>query len=115
MVVGGAQQREVLRIGPIRFSFIRISYAISRKARRTPHRDRFQMTKMERADQVTRLLDKIVALPLGHPDRFRFLTYAEQLFEEPAVDCGARDPGNLAQATESASVLGALNDAAIAA
>jgi hypothetical protein len=35
--------------------------------------------KMEKFEQVDRWLDLIARLPLGHPDRMRFLTYAEQI------------------------------------
>jgi hypothetical protein len=36
-------------------------------------------TKMARLEQVDRLLNLVDELPLGHPDRLRFLTYAEEI------------------------------------
>jgi hypothetical protein len=37
--------------------------------------------KMQRLDRVAGWLDKVVRLPIGHPDRLRFLTRAEQILE----------------------------------
>ena len=34
--------------------------------------------QMDRLDQASRLLDEVMRLPLGHPDRLRYLTLAEQ-------------------------------------
>jgi hypothetical protein len=39
------------------------------------------MTTMEKLDRVSALLDKVAQLSLGHPDRLRLLTIAEQIFE----------------------------------
>ncbi len=36
-------------------------------------------TKMARLEQVDRWLNLVDELPLGHPDRLRFLAYAEQI------------------------------------
>jgi hypothetical protein len=36
-------------------------------------------TKMARLEQVDRLLNLIDELPLGHPDRLKFLAYAEEI------------------------------------
>ena len=38
-------------------------------------------TTMAKLERVSGLLDKVMQLPLGHPDRLRFLTYAEQVLE----------------------------------
>ena len=48
-------------------------------------------TKMARLEQVDRWLNLVDELPLGHPDRLRFLAYAEQIIagavpEEEAMD-----------------------------
>jgi hypothetical protein len=48
-------------------------------------------TKMARLEQVNRWLNLVDELPLGHPDRLRFLAYAEQIIagavpEEEAMD-----------------------------
>jgi hypothetical protein len=48
-------------------------------------------TKMARLEQVDRLLNLVNELPLGHPDRLKFLAYAEEIIagavpEEEAVD-----------------------------
>jgi hypothetical protein len=43
------------------------------------------VTTNSKLDRVSELLDLILSLPLGHPDRLRFLTCAEQIFEEPAA------------------------------
>lgn len=37
--------------------------------------------QLERVNQVDHLLDKVMSLPLGHPDRLRYLTLAEQSLE----------------------------------
>jgi hypothetical protein len=37
--------------------------------------------QLERVDRVDHLLDKVMSLPLGHPDRLRYLTLAEQSLE----------------------------------
>jgi hypothetical protein len=37
--------------------------------------------QLERVNQVDRLLDKVMSLPPGHPDRLRYLTLAEQSLE----------------------------------
>jgi hypothetical protein len=39
------------------------------------------MTTMEKLDRVSALLDEVAQLSLGHPDRLRLLTIAEQFFE----------------------------------
>ena len=39
------------------------------------------MTTMEKLDRVSALLDKVAQLSLGHPDRLRLLTIAEQILE----------------------------------
>ena len=36
-------------------------------------------TKMARLEQVDRLLNLVNELPLGHPDRLKFLAYAEEI------------------------------------
>jgi hypothetical protein len=36
-------------------------------------------TKMARLEQVDRLLNLVDELPLGHPDRLKFLAYAEEI------------------------------------
>jgi hypothetical protein len=41
-------------------------------------------TKLEKWAQVDKWLDMVIRLPLGHPDRLRFLTYAEQILEGSA-------------------------------
>lgn len=38
--------------------------------------------QLERLDQASRLLDEVMRLPLGHPDRLRYLTLAEQSLED---------------------------------
>lgn len=37
--------------------------------------------QLERVNRVDRLLDKVMSLPLGHPDRLRYLILAEQSLE----------------------------------
>lgn len=69
------------------------------------------MTRMERVEQVTMWLDKVEALPPGHPDRLRFLTYAEQLFEERPADRPAGDPVGGARAGNGDVALGGPKDA----
>jgi hypothetical protein len=39
---------------------------------------------IERLDEVNRWLDEVMRLPLGHPDRLRLLTRAEQVFRGAA-------------------------------
>ena len=36
-------------------------------------------TKMARLEQVDRVLNLVDELPLGHPDRLKFLAYAEEI------------------------------------
>jgi hypothetical protein len=38
--------------------------------------------QLERLDQASRLLDEVMRLPPGHPDRLRYLTLAEQSLED---------------------------------
>jgi hypothetical protein len=40
--------------------------------------------KMKRLEQVMSWLDQVDQLPVGHPDRLRFLTQAEQVLYGPA-------------------------------
>jgi hypothetical protein len=40
--------------------------------------------QMKRLELVDQWLDKVGQLPPGHPDRLRFLTYAEQILEGAA-------------------------------
>jgi len=40
-------------------------------------------SKMDRMDQAGRWLDEVMRLPLGHPDRLRYLTFAERALEGP--------------------------------
>ena len=40
-------------------------------------------TQMDRLDQAGRWLDEVAKLPLGHPDRLRYLTLAERALEGP--------------------------------
>jgi hypothetical protein len=40
--------------------------------------------KLERLDRANRWLDEVACLPPGHPDRLRYLTFAEQILEGPA-------------------------------
>jgi len=40
-------------------------------------------SKMERMDQAGRWLYDVMRLPLGHPDRLRYLTFAERALEGP--------------------------------
>jgi len=37
--------------------------------------------QLDRLDESSRLLDKVMSLPPGHPDRLRYLTLAEQSLE----------------------------------
>jgi hypothetical protein len=37
--------------------------------------------QLDRLDQASQLLDEVMRLPLGHPDRLRYLTLAEQSLE----------------------------------
>ena len=39
---------------------------------------------MQRLDLVAGWLDKVGRLPIGHPDRLRFLPYAEQVLDGPS-------------------------------
>ena len=39
---------------------------------------------IERLDEVNRWLDEVMRLPLGHPERLRLLTRAEQVFDGAA-------------------------------
>jgi hypothetical protein len=43
-------------------------------------------TTMAKLDRVSALLDKVAELSLGHPDRLRLLTIAEQVLEEGSSD-----------------------------
>lgn len=40
-------------------------------------------SKMDRVAQAGRWLDEVMRLPLGHPDRLRYLTFAERALEGP--------------------------------
>jgi hypothetical protein len=53
-------------------------------------------TKMARLEQVDRLLNLVDELPLGHPDRLKFLTYAEEIIAGavPKEEAGAPAPMN---------------------
>jgi hypothetical protein len=42
-------------------------------------------TQMDRLDQAGRWLDEVMRLPLGHPDRLRYLTLAERALEGPTT------------------------------
>jgi hypothetical protein len=42
------------------------------------------MRTMQRIAAVSVWLDRINALPLGHPDRLQFLSYAEELLAAPS-------------------------------
>jgi hypothetical protein len=48
-------------------------------------------TKMARLEAVDRLLNLVDELPLGHPDRLRFLAYAEEVIAGavPEEEAGA--------------------------
>ena len=48
-------------------------------------------TKMARLEQVDRLLNLVNELPLGHPDRLKFLAYAEEIIAGavPEEEAGA--------------------------
>ena len=48
-------------------------------------------TKMARLEQVDRLLNLVNELPLGHPDRLKFLAYAEEIIAGavPETEAGA--------------------------
>jgi hypothetical protein len=48
-------------------------------------------TKMARLEQVDRLLNPVDELPLGHPDRLKFLAYAEEIIAGavPETEAGA--------------------------
>ena len=43
------------------------------------------ITTVAKLDRVSELLDEILLLPLGHPDRLRLLICAEQVFEGSAT------------------------------
>ena len=43
------------------------------------------VTTNSKLDRVSVLLDLILSLPLGHPDRPQLLTCTQQIFEEPAA------------------------------
>ena len=47
--------------------------------------------KMARLEQVDRLLNLVDELPLGHPDRLKFLAYAEEIIAGagPKEEAGA--------------------------
>jgi hypothetical protein len=49
-------------------------------------------TKMARLEQVDRLLNLVDDLPLGHPDRLKFLSYAEEIIAGavPKEEAGAQ-------------------------
>jgi hypothetical protein len=38
--------------------------------------------QLDRLDESSRLLDKVMSLPPGHPDRLRYLALAEQSLED---------------------------------
>ena len=53
------------------------------------------MSTMEKLDRVSALLDKVTQLSLGHPDRLRLLTIAEQILEGSPDQLSTRqDPAN---------------------
>jgi hypothetical protein len=42
--------------------------------------------KIKRLEQVMRWLDQVDQLPIGHPDRLRFLTQAEEVLYGPTPE-----------------------------
>jgi uncharacterized protein HemY len=38
--------------------------------------------QLERMDRANRWLDEVARLPPGHPDRLRYLSFAEQILED---------------------------------
>jgi hypothetical protein len=48
--------------------------------------------QLERLDETSRLLDKVMSLPLGHPDRLRYLTLAEQSLDDQPPASRRRGP-----------------------
>jgi uncharacterized protein HemY len=53
--------------------------------------------QLERLDRANRWLDEIARLPPGHPDRLRYLSFAEQILEDkplPARRSGPLAPKN---------------------
>jgi uncharacterized protein HemY len=51
--------------------------------------------QLERLDRANRWLDEVARLPPGHPDRLRYLSFAEQILEDKPLP--ARRPGSVAQ------------------
>jgi uncharacterized protein HemY len=47
--------------------------------------------QLERLDRANRWLDEVARLPPGHPDRLRYLSFAEQILEDKPLP--ARRPG----------------------
>ena len=62
--------------GPVSFPFTPMVY---------PNRYLQWRATLEKLDRVSALLDEIAQLPLGHPDRLRLLSLAEQIFEGSAA------------------------------
>jgi uncharacterized protein HemY len=50
--------------------------------------------QLERLDRANRWLDEVARLPPGHPDRLRYLSFAEQILEDQPL--AARRPGSVA-------------------
>jgi uncharacterized protein HemY len=50
--------------------------------------------QLERLDRANRWLDEVARLPPGHPDRLRYLSFAEQILEDKPLP--ARRPGSVA-------------------
>jgi hypothetical protein len=59
------------------------------------------VTTKSKLDRVAELLDLILLLPFGHPDRLRFLTCAEQIFDEPDARVARDQESNDARSTQS--------------
>ncbi len=52
-------------------------------------------TKMARLEQVDRLLNLVNELPLGHPDRLKFLAYAEEIIAGAVPEGEAGAPAQM--------------------
>ena len=52
-------------------------------------------TKMARPEQVNRWLNLVDELPLGHPDRLRFLAYAEEIIAGAVPEGEAGAPAQM--------------------
>lgn len=65
-----------------------------------------QMTeKMQQLERVAAYLDLVDRLPLGHPDRFRFLTLAQQVLEGSLVAAQTTLQGQCLEARQKAALL----------